>query len=261
MDYRRGIIVSRFAWENKAMAHISPRVSQPAQPRAQRRARPHSPLRAPFLLFLGLTAIAGGYIGYVLWPNWPGAPVSLEAPALPIVVAGEMFNIEPAAIRQSVQRRPGSQQRVDLAYLWPSLTPPDPALAADAANPADPNQRLFVTIDDGRDELSPVERVKTIYPRYFAAAATAQPDGLTLRAFRDGTPYQGEDLIYQESDADDFTARCSRSGIGNSGMCLLQRRIGHADVTVRFPRDWLADWKKVLYGIDRVIARLHPEVK
>jgi hypothetical protein len=28
---------------------------------------------------------------------------------------------------------------------------------------------------------------------------------------------------------------------------------------VRFPRDWLTDWKKVLYGIDSVLKRLHPQ--
>ena len=85
--------------------------------------RGHSPLFAPALLFLGAACLAGGYIGYVLWPRWPGAPVSLEAPALPIVVAGQMFNIEPAAIRRAVQRKPGTQERIDLAYLWPSLVP------------------------------------------------------------------------------------------------------------------------------------------
>jgi hypothetical protein len=81
---------------------------------------------------------------------------------------------------------------------------------------------------------------------------------LSLRAFRDGTPYQGEDLISADNAPDDFTARCSREGIGNKGMCLLTRRMGDADITVRFPRDWLSDWKKVLYGIDRVLGRLHP---
>ena len=68
------------------------------------------------------------YVAYVLWPRWPDAPVALDAPSLPIVVAGVAFNIEPAAIRMPVQRRPGTQERVDLAYLWPSLVPPDPAL-------------------------------------------------------------------------------------------------------------------------------------
>ncbi len=236
------------------MAHFS----DTRHSRAHRRAPAHSPLFAPALVFLGLAGLAAGYVAYVLWPRWPDAPVSLEAPALPIVVAGEMFNIEPAAIRQAVQRRAGTQQRVDLAYLWPSLTPPDPALRAEDAPPADPNQRLFLTIADAGDALPPAERIKSIYPRYFADGASAPAEGLALRAFRDGTPYQGEDLVYAESAPDDFAARCSRSGVGNSGLCLLQRRFGHADVTVRFPRDWLADWTAVRDGIDRLLRRLHP---
>jgi len=221
------------------------------------RARGHNPLFGPFLLFVALIMVAAGYVGYVLWPRWPGGPVSLQAPALPIVIGGTMFNVEPAAIRRAVQRKAGAQERIDLAYLWPSLAPPD-GNAPDAEHPIDPNERLFVTIADGRDALAPAERIKTIYPRYLAGAASQFAEGRSLRAFRDGTPYQGEDLIYADNDPD-FAARCSRSGIGNSGMCLLQRRVGEADITVRFPRDWLSDWNKLLYGIDRVIARLHPE--
>jgi hypothetical protein len=237
-------------WENKAMAYASERS------RAHARRHGHNPLFAPFLLFVGLIVFAAGYVAYVLWPRWPGGPVSVEAPALPIVIGGTMFNVEPAAIRRAVQRKPGAQERIDLAYLWPSLVPPDDS-APDAEHPVDPNERLFLAIADGRDALAPAERIKTIYPRYLAGTPSSVAEGLSLRAFRDGTPYQGEDFVYADSDPD-FAARCARSGIGNSGMCLLQRRIGDADVTIRFPRDWLTDWKKVLYGLDRVIARLHP---
>jgi hypothetical protein len=244
----------RFVWENKAMAHIS----QARRPRP----RSHSPLFAPALLFLAAACLAAGYIVYALWPRWPGAPVSLEAPALPIVVAGQMFNIEPAAIRRAVQRKPGTQQRIDLAYLWPTLVPAELAAKDEVADnnlkAADPNERIFLTIADGRDEMPAAELIKTIYPRYFGQDTSAIAEGLTMRPFRDGTPYQGEDLIFADSAPDDFTARCSRGGVGNTGMCLLQRRIGDADITVRFPRDWLGDWKKVLYGIDRVLTRLHP---
>jgi hypothetical protein len=218
----------------------------------------HGPLFVPFLLFLAVAWLAAGYIGYVLWPRWPGAPVSLDAPALPIVVGGQMFNIEPAAIRRAVQRKPGTQERIDLAYLWPSLIPAELAGKADLHKAADPNERLFLTIADGRDAMPPDERIKTIYPRYLAQTISVPAGGLSLRAFRDGTPYQGEDLISADNAPDDFTARCSREGIGNKGMCLLARRMGDADITVRFPRDWLSDWKKVLYGIDRVLGRLHP---
>jgi hypothetical protein len=232
------------------MAHIS-------QARTGRRPG-HGPLFVPFLLFLAFICIAGGYIGYVLWPRWPGGPVSLEAPEIPIVIGGDMFNIPPAAIRRAVQRKPGTQERIDLAYLWPSLTPAELAAKQDTTTSADPNERLFLTIADGRDAMAPESRIESIYPRYLAQPANGPAEGLLLRAFRDGTPYQGEDLISSTVEADEFTARCSRTGVGNTGMCLLERRIGGADVTVRFSRDWLADWKNVRDGINRVLARLHP---
>ncbi len=227
---------------------------------AQRRRRQsgRSPLTAPLILFAIATLTATAYVAYVLWPRWPDAPVTLNAPSLPITVAGVTFNIEPAAIRMAVQRRPGTQERVDLAYLWPSLTPPDPALKPTVGAPVDPNQRLFVTIASGDDTLPLIERVQTIYPRYLVAEPTAGPDGLTLRRFRDGTPYQGEELVFEQASPEHFLARCSRRGVVNSGECLLERRIGKTDVTLRFPRDWLSDWKSVAAGIDKLMTRLHP---
>jgi hypothetical protein len=157
-----------------------------------------------------------------------------------------------------VQRRPGTQERVDLAYLWPSLTPPDPALRPTMGAPVDPNERLFVIIAAGDSTLPLIERVQTIYPRYLVPEPTAGPDGLTLRGFRDGTPYQGEELVFESAAPEHFLARCSRKGVTNTGTCLLERRIGKADITLRFARDWLSDWKSVASGIDRLIVRLHP---
>ena len=97
-----------------------------------------------------------------------------------------------------------------------------------------------------------MSRVKEIYPRYLVAEPTAGPDGLTLRGFRDGTPYQGEELVFEQQAPEHFLARCSRKGVVNSGNCLLERRIGNADLTFRFPRAWLKDWKSVAAGIDRL---------
>jgi hypothetical protein len=229
----------------------------PAKPHRRRHVG-RSPLTGPLLLLAAAALTAIAYVAYVLWPRWPQAPVTLDAPSLPIVVAGVAFNIEPAAIRMRVQRRPGTQARVDLAYLWPSLTPPDPALRPTVGAPVDPNARLFVTIASGDSTLPLIERVQTIYPRYLAPEPTAGPDGLTLRGFRDGTPYQGEELVFEQASPEHFLARCSRRGVTNSGTCLLERRIGNADITLRFPRDWLSDWKNVAGGIDKLIARLHP---
>lgn len=225
---------------------------------ARRRHAGRSPLSGPLMLFAAVMLIAAGYVGYVLWPRWPDSQVTLDAPALPIIVAGTYFNIEPAAIRMAVQRHPGTQERVDLAYLWPSLMPPDPAIQPTIGAPVDPNERLFVTVASGDGTLPLIERVQTIYPRYLVPAPAAGPPGLTLRGFRDGTPYQDEELVFEQAAPEHFLARCSRKGVSNSGTCLLERRIGNADITLRFPRDWLSDWKSVAAGIDKLMARLHP---
>jgi hypothetical protein len=214
----------------------------------------------PLIVFAAVALMAFVYIGYVLWPRWPGPPVGLDAPALPITVGGVTFNVPPAAIRVPVQRRPGAQERVDLAFLWPSLAPPDPnAKSPPPAPDAAPTpERIFVTISAAGDAPHPADLVRNVYPRYSAAEAMPGPDGLTVLPFRDGTPYQGEDLIYDAAAAA-FLVRCSRNDAGRTpGTCLYQRRLDRADLMVRFPRDWLGDWRMVAGNIDRLIARLQP---
>jgi hypothetical protein len=228
------------------------------QQTARRPRRGANPLTGPVLLLAAAALAAVGYVAYVLWPRWPDAPVSLDAPSLPIIVSGVSFNIEPAAIRMPVQRKAGRQDRVDLSYLWPSLQPPDPAQKLGPHSTIDPNERLFVTIASGETTLPVMERVQTIYPRYLDAGSTAGPEGLTVRRFRDGTPYQGEELVSQAEQPEHFLARCSLQGVSGSGSCLLERRIGEADITVRFPRSWLTGWRDVAAGIDKLVVRLHP---
>ena len=220
------------------------------------RRRAHNPLLAPIVVFVGAIAVAVAYVGYVLWPRWPEVPVALDAPALPIVVAGTTFTIEPAAIRMRVQRRPGMQERLDLAYVWPTLAPPVSS-PKPSPTPA-PVERLFVTIQAADGTLPPAERVSTIYPRYLVAEPVAGPAGLTMRVFRDDSPYRGEELVFDAETPAHFLARCSKKGAIGPGNCLLDRRIGDADITIRFSRDWLNDWRRVRDAIDALMQRLHP---
>lgn len=229
-----------------------------------RRHRHRSPrlLLPPLIAFAAVAFIAFVYLGYVLWPRWPGPPVGLDAPALPITIAGVAFNIPPAAIRVPVQRRPGAQERVDLAFLWPSLAPPDSNAKAPARPPGTlpaPTQtfaRMFMTIAAAGDTLPPTDRALNIYPRYATAQAEPGPGGLSVQAFRAGTPYQGEDLIY-DGATPSFLVRCTRDRAGPTpGICLYERRVDTADIVVRFPRHWLGDWRLVAGNIDRLIASL-----
>ncbi len=237
-----------------------------ADPRGGSRPAGGGLLLLPTLLLLALMLAAVAYIVYVLWPRWPGAPVALDAPELPVTIGGVAFELPPAAIRVPVQRRPGAHERVDLAFMWPSLKPADAApkpvtpeaLPAPGATPG--LDRIFVTIAVAGDEMAPSERLRTIYPRYAAAEPVSGPTGLAVLAFRDGTPYQGEDLIYDATTPENFLVRCTRNGAGATpGTCLYERRIEEAaDMVVRFPRDWLEDWQSVAGNIDRLITGLRP---
>jgi hypothetical protein len=223
-------------------------------------------LLLPIAIFLGLTLLAVAYVAYVLWPRWPGPPVAADAPPMPIVIAGVTFNVPPAAIRVRAQQRPGTQERVDLAFLWPSLTPPERAIVsasggseAAAAAAAKALDRVFVTLAGSGGALPPLERMQTIYPRYLTNNPASGPEGLVQLPFRNQTPYQGEDLLYPAQTPERFLLRCTRGAGPTPGTCLYERRIGEADITVRFPRAWLNDWGAVAGGIDRLIEKLRPQ--
>jgi hypothetical protein len=208
----------------------------------------------------GMLLLAGfAYVGFVLWPRQLSA-VPADAPAMPITIAGVVFNVPPSAIRQQVQRHPGAQERIDLSFQWPSLEPPDDSRRPQHVEPEEPPaiDRLFVTIAASDGTMSPAERLKTIYPRYMSAAPRVEAEGLAALPFGEATPYRGEDLVF--NPAGGFVARCNRAG-ATPGMCLLERRIGAADVIVRFPRDWLAAWRETAARIDDLIARLRPPMR
>ncbi len=214
-----------------------------------------------------LVAGAGMFVSLVLRPTWSGAAVPLNAPAIPVTVAGTIFNLPPAAIRRMVQRHTGPQERVDLAFMWPSLAPPPADNNAEATadvtgsipGSPDANGRLFVTIAALGPVLPPLERIRGIYPRYVEAEASAGPDGLAILPFRKASPYSGEDLVYVAGSPENFFARCTRQTADMPGTCIHERLIDAAEITFRFPREWLGDWRNVSAGFDRLTAQIHPQ--
>jgi hypothetical protein len=226
-------------------------------------------LSGPFLLVVVLVAAAASCVSYLLWPTWLGDPLAVDVPALPVTVGGVLFEVPPAAIRAKLQRQPGKHERIDLVLSWPELSPPNNRVVRDnrpideenatAALTEAENDRLFVSIVALTGVLPPLERLRTIYPRYLAALATAGKAGLTVLPFRSGTPYAGEDLVYPADNPEQFFARCTRAAGPVPGTCISERALGGAQITIRFPRDWLSDWHDVAAGFDRLIAQLHPD--
>lgn len=226
---------------------------------ARKRGGPPAGLLFALATLIALIVGAAALVAVMLWPRWPGTAVAPDAPALPITVGGVLFNVPPAAIRVPMQRHPGALERLDLAFLWPSLQPPDPVTKPAPTETAPPIDRLFVTIEPQSIALPPSERVRTIYPRYLADTQFDGPDGLKVIPFKEGTPYQNEDLFFDPAAQPGFVARCSRPGAaGTPGICLYERRIENADLTVRFPSEWLTGWRAINQGIGKLIGTLKP---
>jgi len=94
-----------------------------------------------------------------------------------------------------VQKHSGAQERVDLGFPYPPLTAPDGPKHV-GAEPVDeaiqPIDRIFLSISAHEDAMAPDVRLQTIYPRYLDPASSSAQEGLTLRAFRDGSPYSAK---------------------------------------------------------------------
>ena len=218
------------------------------------RRNPRSHLR---LLRVAATvpAGAGALVAYLLGPTWVARPASAPD-RLPVSVGGTRLNVPTAAIRRKIQRHAGPQERVDLKFLCPSLQPPDAPkhVSADTVEEkVQPIDRIFVSISAHHDALAPDLRFGTIYPRYLAPASTPVDDALTMRSFREGSPYANEDLFFATTPG--LNARCSRDGL-TPGMCLSERRVDGADLTFRFPRSWLSQWRDVATAMDRLTAQM-----
>jgi hypothetical protein len=218
----------------------------------------HIPTGLIILTLAAVAAAALAFVVYALWPRWPDAPPQADAPELPIVIGDVLFRIPQAAIRRQVQRRTGTQERIELAFLWPSLEPSAPMPRANgAASAAIP--RLFFTISAAASTaMTSAERLKVIYPRYIESSRWIGAPGLTAIAFRADTPYRGEDLFYDARTGERFIARCTRDTGPAPGSCLLERDVGATIVTVRFSRAWLNDWEVLATGIDKLIEKMQP---
>ena len=216
--------------------------------------------RGHLLLIAVGSAVAAGavaLVAYLLWPTWGVS--GLNGPGrLPVSVGNTLFNVPVAAIRMKIQRHSGPQERIDLNFSYPSLEPPDAPkhVSADMVEEEmmQPIDRIFLSIAAHQNSLSPELRVQTIYPRYLEQAVLPGPDGLAMRPFRDGTPYAGEDLFSGNQPL--LNARCTRDG-RIPGACLSERRIDGADLTFRFPRSWLGQWRDIAGSMDRLTLQLH----
>jgi hypothetical protein len=228
--------------------------SQSKHPRAKVRKRSSHAFPVVASVVIGAFAVAA--ISYLLWPTWT-VDSTADPSQLPISVGKTLFTVPTESVRMKVQRHSGPQERIDLSFAYPSLAAGDAPKHASTETLAEPPSIdvIFLSIAaDDANTMASDERARVIYPRYLDAAVTRAADGLTLQAFRDGTPYANEDLFNATSPS--FLARCTRDA-KTPGMCLVERRLEGADLTFRFPRSWLTQWRSVTDAMDRIVSEIY----
>ena len=226
----------------------------PTHPSTRRRRPARRSLVMPAAVGGAIATVAVALVAYLLWPTWQSRQAG-DPGRIPVSVGATLFNVPTHAFRRKVQKQSGPQERVDLSYVYPSLeasTAPKHVSMENFDENAQPIDRIFLSISAHHNALSPDTRWRTIYPRYADRAARVE-DGLTMQPFRDNSPYGNEDLFV--GAAPDLVARCTRDGV-TPGMCLSERRVGGADLTFRFPRTWLAQWRDVGRALDTLTTQL-----
>ena len=150
-----------------------------------------------------IAASAVALVAYLLWPTWVARPANAPE-RLPVSVGATLFNVpttgdppqNPAPLRPAGAGR--SQLRLPVART---------------AGCAEARQRRYgrgegaADRPDLRVDIGPSRHAGARHARAHdlsalsRAAATPVDDGLTMRAFRDGSPYANEDL-FSASDAE-----------------------------------------------------------
>ena len=186
-------------------------------------------------------------------------PTPLDAPAIPVTVAGVLFDVPPAAIREAVQRHPGQHERIDLAFEWPSLTPPNAGRQigrqAAARMPRTPSAAAAASRERtavrhhrrlGRGAAAARTAAHHLSALRRSRRPTAGPDGLAILPFRAGTPYEGEDLVYVgDQSRAVFRPLHARGAQRCPAPASRSACSTRPQITLRFPRDWLGDWRNV----------------
>ena len=98
--------------------------------------------------------------------------------------------------------------------------------------------------------------IRSIYPRHLVAEPVAGPPGLTFRGFRNDSPYQSEDLVFESNAPEHFLARCSRNGVTNSSVLTgaAHRQCRHRVALSARLADRLAKRRERYRSPDRAIA-------
>ena len=162
------------------------------------------------------------------------------------------LRLAPGLARFPIVRRGGLLERLDLAVSFPDFRPAgDRASAGKAA--------LFITLSAADRAVEPADRPTTLYARFLAEEIVERADGLAMRRFQPGSPYEFEDLYIAPPEGRAFAARCTRPKQPPDGLpetCLTDLRLGGLDAQLRYAPELLPRWELLVSGARALIETM-----
>jgi len=208
--------------------------------------------------WIGAAAAALAALALALWRDDGGRETSEVSPEpVRVEVAGHALAVPMNAVRFPAERRPGVQERLDLALLAPEWRGRTLADAARFDEPAATSDVVWVTISKADGEMDSAALLATVYSRVFEGDPLPVPEGLGLigRRLAAKAGYVGEEVWFEPGAVRPFVARCwPIAPNGPVTTCLRVNTVGDLSIARRFPRARLGDWRALADGLDARLA-------
>lgn len=176
------------------------------------------------------------------------APVSITVGAVPLAVPGNM-------IRYAADRG-GDLAKVDLFADWRNGEGYSLERAALFQPGAAGTPVVYFALRPTEGSMSPEFRFRSVYPRVLAEDSRTEAGGIMVRGFKRGYGYDGEELYIARDPERPLAARCLIDESEEASACLSEFRTadGRLDVSYRFRRDQVAEWREIDAALRRLVA-------
>ena len=165
----------------------------------------------------------------------------------------------PGYARFAPGRSGGIFDRVEMAFTVPDLraagTSTAPLKADDSIEPGE-RQSVFMTLRPEDEANDPADRMATLYARFLQSDVWQGENGLLMRRFETGSPYEREELHFVPPDGRSFAARCVRPTQPPSDLpstCLAAVRLDGLDIDIRFSPTLLSRWNVLNDGVRQLV--------
>jgi hypothetical protein len=217
----------------------------------------HSGWLIPLVLAGVIGALCGALLLYYLRPSQIAFRDRPTAIAAVVDLSVRNLNLRvPARYLASGARNGGDRDTVSLFAALPDMrgySEKEAALFAENA-PDSPVVHLMIRAD--QNALDAHSRLTRLYMPYIAnPAGEAAPFGLVRYAFRADSGYGRQELYVAENSALLFLCELPAQDLPSPNCLAINRPlVPGVDLSYRFKRAQLSDWREIAQGVDRLLA-------